>query len=139
LILYFGAQKKKACGNFLLLYQRGRARQMHVTLYDIECLQKAKDLVDADLMRHYTIPEITRHAGISATKLKSGFRQLFGMGLYQYHKEQRLIKAADLLENSHKTLKEISYSLGYKHTCNFITAFKKRYGKPPGQWKNSSL
>jgi AraC-like DNA-binding protein len=135
----FISTEEKSLRQFFIIVTVRKAGQMHINPYDIECLQKAKDLVDADLVRHYTIPEITRHAGISATKLKSGFRQLFGMGLYQYHKEQRLLKAADLLENSNKTLKQISYSLGYKHTCNFLTAFKKRYGMPPGQWKNSLL
>ena len=108
---------------------------MHLTSYDIECLEKARALVDADISRHYTISEITRYAGISATKLKAGFKQLFGTGLYHYQKELRLSKAKYLLENSDKTLKEISYSLGYKHTCNFITAFKQRFGKPPGKWQ----
>ena len=110
---------------------------MHLTPYDIECLQKARALIDANISRHYTISEITRHAGISATKLKAGFKQVFGTGPYHYQKEQRLSQGKHLLKNSDKALKEISYSLGYKHTCNFITAFKKRYGKPPGKWKSN--
>jgi len=108
---------------------------MRLTPYDIECLQKAKAFIDADMSRHHTIAEIAAHAHISTTKLKEGFKELFGSGLFHYLREERLEKGKYLLENSGKNLKQISRLLGYKHTCNFNTAFKKRYGKAAGKWK----
>ena len=105
------------------------------TRYDIECLNKAKELIHKDPAKHYTIPEIARHVALSPTKLKSGFKKLFGMGLYKYLQQQRMEKGKYLLENSEKTLKDISRSLGYKYSNNFSTSFKKQFGMPPEAWR----
>jgi AraC-like DNA-binding protein len=84
---------------------------------------------------HHAIPDIARHAGLSATKLKQGFKILYGTGIYHYLKEQRLEKGKHLVENTDKTLREISHRLGYKHEASFITAFRKKFGKAPVQWR----
>lgn len=110
---------------------------MHLSSYNIERLQAIKALIDSNLMRHYTIPELAKHAGMSETNLKARFKEFFGKGLYHYLLQQRFIKAVYLLEETDMTLKEISRKLGYKFTCNFITAFKKKYGKPPIKYKRN--
>lgn len=107
------------------------------TRYDIECINRARELIHTDPAKHYTIPEISRHVALSPTKLKSGFKKLFGMGLYKYLQQQRMEKGKYLLENSEKTLKDISRSLGYKYKNNFSTSFKKRFGMPPAAWRNN--
>ncbi|MBA2250390.1 MAG: helix-turn-helix transcriptional regulator [Chitinophagaceae bacterium] len=107
------------------------------TKYDIESLQKARELIDEDTARHYTIEEIARHVAFSSSKLKKGFKKLFGMGLYKYLQCKRLEKGKYLLENSEKPLKDISRSLGYKYENNFSTSFKKKFGISPGAWKNT--
>jgi len=107
---------------------------MQLTPYDIECINNAKNLIDADMSRHHTINEIAAQAGTSSTKLKKGFKEINGLGLYHYLHEQRMQKGIYLLENTHKTLKQISHILGYRYTCNFITAFKKRFGRTPRRW-----
>ena len=108
------------------------------TKYDIECLHKAKQLIHKDPSKHYTIPEIARHVGFSTSKLKTGFKKLFGMGLYKYLQQQRMEKGKHLLENSEKTLKDISRSLGYRYSNNFSTSFKKLFGIPPEGWRKKS-
>ena len=111
---------------------------MHFTEYDIECIQQAKDFISVDLAKHYTIPEISLQVGISRTKLKAGFKEVFGMGIYEYQHEQKLLKAKYLIENTNKTLKEISHSTEYKYVNNFGVAFKKRFGKTASKWKNDA-
>ncbi len=106
---------------------------------DIICVNSAKVFIDADITRHYTIPQVATHAGISATKLKAGFKKLFGTSLYHYQHEQRLNKGKYLLENTNKTMKEISRTLGYRYVNNFGIAFKKRFGKSPGTWRTISF
>jgi len=84
---------------------------------------------------HHTIAEISEYALINTSKLRTGFKKLFGLGLFNYLKEQRLQKGKYLLENSEKSLTEISQLLGYKYDFNFNTAFKKRFGRPPGSYR----
>jgi len=103
--------------------------------YDIECINKAKDFIDANFKRHHPIAEIATYAGISQTRLKAAFKEIFGKGLYEYLHEGAMLKARSLLENTNKTIKEISHIIGYKHPNNFCAAFKKRFGKAPRKWR----
>lgn len=109
---------------------------MLLNQYDIECIKKAKTFIDKDITKHYTIGEIAIYAGINTTKLRAGFKKLFDTGLYRYLKEQRMSKGKYLLENTDQSLAVISGALGYKHTCNFITAFRKKYEKTPRAWRS---
>lgn len=109
-----------------------------MTKYDIECLNMAEDMIHKNPSRHYTITEIARHVGFSPSKLKTGFKKLFGMGLYKYLHEHRMEKAKYLLVNTEKTLKEISRLLGYKYKENFGTSFKKHCGMSPVAWRNKN-
>ncbi|HEY8660113.1 MAG TPA: AraC family transcriptional regulator [Hanamia sp.] len=112
---------------------------MHLTDYDIECIKKAKDFIDANFKRHHPIAEIAAYAGISQTRLKKEFKEIFNKGLYEYLHEGAMLKAVSLLENTDKTIKEISRTLGYKYPNNFCIAFKKRFGKTPGKWRIDNL
>jgi len=112
---------------------------VQLTDYDIECIQSAKAFIDADMNRHHTILEIAAHSGINTSKLRVGFKHLYSQGLYHYLKEQRLEKAVYLLENTDKSLKHISHLLGYKHSCNFITSFRKRFGLTPALWRRNAF
>lgn len=104
--------------------------------YDIECFEKAKSVIDADISRHYSIEFIAEKIGIGKTKLKIGFKKYFRMGLFTYLREQRMIKAAEHLVHSNKTIKEISKATGYKYYSNFITAFTTYHGMPPSKYRN---
>jgi AraC-like DNA-binding protein len=63
--------------------------------------------------------------------LKRGFRQLFGVAMYDYLIEIRMEEARKLLLHSDLHVSEIAYKIGYSSISNFSTAFKKRYGYSP--------
>lgn len=109
---------------------------MSFTSYDIECIKKAKALIDADISKHFTIEFLSEKAGIGNTKLKRGFKQLFGMGLFTYLRKQRMIRAAELVVETNKTIKEIAKTIGFRYPNNFISAFKSYHGMLPTQYRN---
>lgn len=107
--------------------------------YDIERIQQAKKLIDADISRHHTIIDIAQQIALGKTKLKEGFRIYYGKGLYTYLREQRMIKALELVTNNHhQTLKEIAKACGFKHYNNFIAAFTKTHGVSPGHLRKTN-
>ena len=108
---------------------------MGFTEYDKECIQKAKELIDADIGRHYNIEFLAVKSGIGASKLKIGFKQFYHLGLYTYLRRQRMIKAAELLAQTDKTIGAISRIMGYKHTSNFIKAFASYHGLTPFRYR----
>ncbi len=108
---------------------------MQLTSYDMECLTEAKNIIEKDTSVHYPIDAIARKVGIGKTKLKAGFKFVYGITLYAYLIEQRMQQAMHLLKETTKPIKQISKAVGFKHPNNFITAFKLRFGCTPGQIK----
>ena len=47
----------------------------------------------------------------------------------------RMQLARQYLEETHLTLQQIAYQLGYGQPSNFQLAFKKSFKIPPGQWR----
>jgi AraC-like DNA-binding protein len=109
---------------------------MLLTQNDIKSLYAARKLMLDDISLHYTIEEIARHSGLSPTKLKKGFKMIFGAGLFEYLETARFEKAKEMMADRNKSLKQISKEAGFKHQNNFSKAFKKRYGMTPGTWRN---
>ena len=107
--------------------------------YDMECLAKAKEIMDKDHSIHYDIATLAKKVGLGTTKLKAGFKLLYGKGLYQYLQEQRMQHAMSILFDKTKTLKQVAKDVGFKHTNNFIAAFSKKFGISPGQIKKQAL
>jgi AraC family transcriptional activator of pyochelin receptor len=108
---------------------------MPLSEYDIECVKKAKALIDADLSVHYSIAHIASVAGIGATKLKKGFKESYGSSLYAYLREQRMIQAAALLAETGKTLKQVAKTTGFHYTNNFSIAFTKYHKVSPAAYR----
>ncbi|MDB5199267.1 MAG: helix-turn-helix protein [Chitinophagaceae bacterium] len=110
---------------------------MKLSDIDIEHLNEARELIDKDVSRHYTILDIARQVGLSASRLTRGFKILHQMGLFKYLEKARLKKGKYLIENTDKSLKEISNSLGYKYRNSFSLAFKKKFGIDPRSWRKN--
>jgi len=110
---------------------------LHLQLseYDIECVRKAKEYIDANISIHISIDLLAQKSGIGATKLKAGFKWHYGYSPFLYLRNQRMIKAGELLRNSYKTTKQIAKATGFKHSNNFITAFKVHYRVTPRQYR----
>lgn len=113
---------------------------LHLSRYDIECLEKAKALIEIDLSRHYSIADLARHIAMGKTKFKEAFLQQYGTSVYTYLQQERMKLALELLTYSDKTIKQIARLTGYRHHSNFTTAFGNFYQITPGQArKNKAL
>ena len=108
---------------------------MDLNDYDIDCLNAAKNLIEKHLEWHHTIPEIAKQVGMNKSKLKKSFKQLFGMGAYEFLQHARMEKARLLLSETRKSLKQIAHSVGYKYPGNFSTAFEKKYEQKPADFR----
>lgn len=104
--------------------------------YDIECIEKAKNIIDADISRHLSVAFIALKAGIGETKLKKGFKQYFGISPFTYLRKKRMIKSGKLLLETNKTIKQIAKDVGFGYATNFTTAFTFYYGITPNEYRN---
>jgi AraC-like DNA-binding protein len=106
-----------------------------LTESDIAKIYHADSIILENLNSHFSIRELSRMAGTNEFKLKKGFRQVFGMGVFSRLLERRMTQARELLENTDKPIWEISEVSGYESLAGFIKAFRKRFGKTPRQWR----
>ena len=74
---------------------------------------------------------LAREAGMSLSKFKKCFKEIYGLPPYEYHLNQKLeIAKMQLLQNKW-SVSEIASQLGYTSSANFDKAFKKRFMMSP--------
>lgn len=78
-----------------------------------------------------TIDELSKMVGMSATKLKKSFKEMYGSGIYTYYQQMRLQKAKELLTTGNYSVSETAEKVGFNNTANFSTAFKKQFNTLP--------
>jgi AraC-like DNA-binding protein len=83
----------------------------------------------------YTMRDLTTQLGIGASYLRRQFRQHTTMGLGAWLVEQRMQRAAHLLQHTHRSVKEIAFTVGYRHVSSFIRAFERRFNQGPTRYR----
>lgn len=99
--------------------------------YDIARITEAKRLLESELTEEMGIQKLSKLVGLNRTKLTAGFKHLFKKTPHEFHTEQRLKKAWDLLEQEDCSVALIANEVGYSHHPSFTTAFKKHFGTSP--------
>lgn len=107
--------------------------------YDLECVLFAKDILCQEPSRSVTIEGLAIEVGLNRTKLQYGFKQVFGVSIYDFQLQKRMEKAKALLRKTQKSIKEIARLTGYKSTSSFSQAFKKAVGVSPLWWRNNGV
>lgn len=79
-----------------------------------------------------TLNELAIQFGCSARTLNDEFAATFGESIYSFITNQRLTEAHAAIRNTDVALKVLAFRLGYAHVNHFITAFRKKFGYPPG-------
>jgi len=105
---------------------------------DRERILWAASLIQENLNHSFTIFEIARTVGINQTKLKTGFKNVFGHTVFGYLQEIRMTQAKKYILDTKLSIHEIGLLLGYQNTSNFSIAFKKVQGISPNKLRPKS-
>ncbi len=97
---------------------------------DLEKLRRAHDLMRSQMDRALTIAYLCTAVGINASRLKQGFREVYGTTPYQALLEMRMQRARQMLEAGTQVA-QAGYAVGYAHPSNFSTAFERYFGFRP--------
>lgn len=98
-------------------------------------LHLVKEFMLSDLSSPKGIEELVEYSGMSATRLRSAFKEVYGMSIYTFFQEHRMEKACELLQTGEKSVSEVAYELGYTHLGHFTEMFKKKYHCLPKNFK----
>lgn len=99
--------------------------------------------IESYLLENYTedfpsIEKLARMAFISPTKLKTLFKNAFGVGMYEYYQRNRMHKAKEMLITGEYTVSEVGEMIGYQNLSNFSNAFKKEFDNLPKDYEKIS-
>lgn len=98
---------------------------------DIDKIYFVKELVTRQLENPPTLKEISRLSQLNSFKLKTGFKEVFGVPVYQYILHLRLEQAHEALLNRNLSVQEAAWEVGYKSIGSFSNAFMKKFGYRP--------
>lgn len=98
-----------------------------------EKILKAKEIILDCINNPPTIPELSLQIGINQCYLKKGFKELFGITVYDFVQEQRMLKAKMLLTTTDFTVSQVADQIGFSSASNFSSAFKKYAGVFPSE------
>jgi AraC family transcriptional regulator, transcriptional activator of the genes for pyochelin and ferripyochelin receptors len=108
---------------------------LKISSADKEALLSVKLLLEADASVVRSLPEMCKHSGLNADKLKKGFKILYGVPPHRFQIDLRMKEAQRLLVSSDMSIAEIAWTVGYEHADSFCRAFKQYTGMRALQYK----
>jgi transcriptional regulator GlxA family with amidase domain len=98
-------------------------------------VRAAIKVMDDLIADELSIRSLARSVNLSPGRLRQLFKKDTGRSPMQYLKCLRMKKAADLLQSSFLTIKEIIFQTGARDASNFVRDFKKRYALTPSEFR----
>ncbi len=123
-----------------LLMELGKREENDIyslNIKDIQMVYKVKEHMLKRLDAPQTIEKLAEFAGMSPSKLKRLFKQIFGKGIFSYFQEFRMKEAARLLKEEKFSVSEVGYRLGFSNLSHFTRVFKEHIGMNPKQYTKS--
>lgn len=122
----------------LLMYQLeqlrndgGSSKHSMLKSGDFERLEDARTILNERFVNPPTHKELSKEILLNEFKLRSGFKEYYGVTMYDYITRLRMEKARCLLLEDEMSIYEVSGLTGFKHQANFSKAFKKYFGVLP--------
>ena len=85
--------------------------------------------------RKVTLDMLAETFHVSATLIKTCFKDVYGVSVYSYIRTQKMEKAAVMLRETEMQITEIAGTLGYDNSSKFAKAFKDIQGVTPGAYR----
>ncbi|MDV3752918.1 helix-turn-helix transcriptional regulator [Elizabethkingia anophelis] len=122
------------CRLLIELSKRDGKQLYALNVHDIEAIYRIKVLIIEDLGVPPVISELSVIAGMSPTKLKRLFSQIFGNSIFSYYQDLRMKEAAALLREKKYSVSEVGYKLGFTNLGHFSRIFKQHIGMSPKKY-----
>jgi AraC-like DNA-binding protein len=84
------------------------------------------------------LDDIATLMGSNRSKLAATFKRVLGVGVFEWLRKQRMLKAKLLLMHSDLTIQEIGFEVGHENSANFSSAYRKQFDISPRQQRNLS-
>jgi len=99
---------------------------------DDRALAVAQGVIENPALRS-SLASMCASVGVSVRTLQRAFQKDVGIDFESWRRQVRLMKAVELLVAG-RSVKEISFSVGYQEPSAFVTLFRKTFGATPKAW-----
>jgi AraC-like DNA-binding protein len=89
-----------------------------------------------NLYNKLRLDDIAMFMGSNRSKLAATFKRVLGLGVFEWLRKQRMLKAKSLLMYSELSIQEVGFEVGYENSANFSSAYKKQFAISPRQQRN---
>ncbi len=117
--------------------ERDGVRKIKLSDYDKERLALTPQILANSIQNPPGIAKLARQIALNEQKLKTGFRQLYGMTIYEYLRRTRMEKAIQMLADD-TSIRDVAAQVGYSTLHGFSQTFFKYYGKSPAEWRRDN-
>lgn len=113
-----------------------KAKIKHDQIINNDSINKAIEFINSNFNQEITLPQISAQLNFNPYYFSKLFKKYTGVSFKTYLTKLRIQKACELLKNSSKSIKEISFAVGFSDPNYFIKAFKKFTGVTPSAFRN---
>lgn len=105
----------------------------------VQVIEEARFLMRQNVEREINLEELAEHYHVGYSYFRKMFKKFTGVSPGQYHLQLKIMRAKDLLISTDKSIKEISYELGFQSIYYFSKIFKKKEGTSPSQFRRKNI
>jgi AraC-like DNA-binding protein len=122
------------CRLLMELEKRSEKQLYALNKVDIVTIYKVKEKILDRLDVPPSINELSMIAGMSPSKLKRLFKQIFGDSIFSYYQHFRIREAARLLREEEFSVANVGYQLGFTNLSHFSKVFNEHMGLTPKRY-----
>ena len=100
---------------------------------EIELVERTKTRVVARLDQIPPTAHLATELGTSSSRLMRLFKAVDGRTIGEFVTAMRMARALELMQERRLSITQIAFEVGYEHSANFSTAFRRHYGITPRQ------
>jgi len=99
--------------------------------FTVEQLEHARSILLGSMSEPPSLRALARACGLNERKLKEGFKLRYGTTVFGFVREQRMLRAHDMLHGSGRSVTEVAQIVGYANPSKFAAAFRRQFGVAP--------
>lgn len=126
------------CLLFAELFKRENSPVQNLNENDLVLVYQIRDKILNQLDIPPILADLAQQAGMSESKLKKIFKQIFGNSIFNYYQSFRMKEAARLLKEKKMSVSEVGYFLGFSNLSHFGKIFEEHIGTKPKKFQSNA-